>query len=63
MSKYILNAVKRVEGREQPYNFQITFEDGDLRDSLAEIAVDLQKQGWDVKTMKEMLLPWDLREV
>jgi len=61
VSKYILNAVKKLEDTEDPLNFQISFDD-DLLPPMSEIARDLSKQGWDVKTLRETLLPWDLSE-
>ena len=61
MSKYIFNAVKKVPHLDEPLQFEITFEDP-LLPQMSEISRDLAKQGWDVKTLRETLLPWDLSE-
>lgn len=61
MNKFIFNAVKRKNDTEVPLQLQITFYD-DLLPTVAEIARDLAKQGWEVKTLRETLLPWDLTE-
>jgi len=58
-SKYIFSAVKK--GEEEPLHFQITFFD-ELVPVVSEMARDLAKQGWDVKTLRETLLPWDLTQ-
>jgi hypothetical protein len=59
-TKYIFDAVKKNE-ENVPLNFQITFTE-ELVPVVSEMARDLAKQGWEVKTLRETLLPWDLNE-
>jgi hypothetical protein len=59
-TKYIFDAVKKNE-ENVPLNFQITFTE-ELVPVVSEMARDLVKQGWEVKTLRETLLPWDLNE-
>lgn len=63
MSKFILNAIKHTAFTEenQPLFFEVTFGD-DLLPQMSEIARDLARCGWEVKTLRETLLPWDLNE-
>ncbi len=59
-TKYIFDAVKKNE-ENVPLNFQITFTE-ELVPVVSEMARDRAKQGWEVKTLRETLLPWDLNE-
>jgi hypothetical protein len=59
-AKYIFEAVKKGD-HDSTWNFQINFTDS-LVPVIAEMSKDLATQGWEVKTLRETLLPWDLTQ-